>query len=326
MLVNVVVLIVGYTLNKNGSITIGTVYLIIHYINLLTGPIRELTWQLESLQNVGASVERITELTQRTCRIVDGSTHLLKTEPLTISFDDVSFAYQDNEPVLRHISFNLPSSKILGLLGRTGSGKTTLARLVFRFYDTSSGHIRINGINLKQMDRRAIRNRVGLVTQDVQLFKGTIKDNITLFDRDIEDDLIHTAIAELELSDWYNSLENGLDTVIDTDAKNISAGEAQLLALTRVFLRNPGLIILDEASSRLDPVTEQHIERAINKLLHNRTTIIIAHRLSTLQRVDEIMILDDGEILEHGDRGKLARDHSSHYSKILQLGQLETLT
>jgi len=164
------------------------------------------------------------------------------------------------------------------------------------------------------------------VTQDVQLFRGTIRENITLFDKSVPDSLIHAAIAELELTEWYKTLRDGLDSVIDADGKNISAGEAQLLALTRVFLRNPGLIILDEASSRLDPATGQHIERAINHLLHNRTTIIIAHRLSTLHRADEIMILDDGKVIEHGNRIELAEDKTSQYYHILQSGQKEALT
>ena len=148
---------------------------------------------------------------------------------------------------------------------------------------------------------------------------------MTLFDRTIPDNLIYNAITELELADWFSTLSSGLDTVVDAGGKNLSAGEAQLLALTRVFLRNPGLIILDEASSRLDPATEQRIERAIDKLLLNRTTIIIAHRLSTLQRADEIMILENGKIIEYGKRQILANDLTSHYSEILRLGQLEVL-
>jgi ATP-binding cassette subfamily B protein len=325
MFANVTAIIASYYLSTASLITIGTVYLIIHYVNILTGPIRELTWQLENLQTVGASVERLTELTQRTSAVKDGSLSAVNTGPLTLTFDDVCFAYSEKEPVLRDISFNLKSRKVLGLLGRTGSGKTTLARLIFRFYDTSSGQIQINDIDIKQLNRQSIRNRVGLVTQDVQLFKGTIRENITLFDKQIEDNKIHEAIVKLELLDWYKTLKLGLDTAIDTDGKNISAGEAQLLALTRVFLRNPGLIILDEASSRLDPATEQRIERAIDNLLQNRTTIIIAHRLSTLHRADDIMILDDGAILEHGNREELAGDSTSQYNHILQSGLTEVL-
>ena len=325
ILANVTAIMVGYYLNTADLITFGTVYLILHYVNLLTTPIRELTWQLRNLQTVGASIERLTELTQRTSAVEDGLISEVKIGPLTLTFDDVCFAYTEKEPVLRHITFNLRDSKVLGLLGRTGSGKTTLARLIFRFYDTTSGHIRIDNVDIKQFNRQAIRNRIGLVTQDVQLFKGTVRENITLFNSDIQDSRIHEAIKELELTEWYKTLKDGLDTAIDADGKNISAGEAQLLALTRVFLRNPGLIILDEASSRLDPATEQRIERAIDNLLHDRTTIIIAHRLSTLHRADVIMILDDGKVLELGNRQILADDRTSHFYQILQMGQTEVL-
>jgi ATP-binding cassette subfamily B protein len=325
MLANVTAIIAGYYLKTTDLITVGTAYLIIHYVNILSRPIRELTWQLENLQTVGASVERLTELTQRSHAIEDGPLTISVPGPLTLTFDDVCFAYSKNEPVLHHISFTLGPRKILGLLGRTGSGKTTIARLIFRFYDTKSGHVLINNIDLKQLQRHSIRNRVGLVTQDVELFKGTIRENITLFDSDIRDEYIYDAISKLALTDWYKTLKDGLDTMIDADGKNISAGEAQLLALTRVFLRNPGLIILDEASSRLDPATEQRIERAIDNLLRDRTTIIIAHRLSTLRRADDIMILDQGEIREYGNRQTLADDKTSHYHQILQLGRLEVL-
>jgi len=319
-------IVAGYYFYTAGIMTIGTVYLLIHYTNLLSDPIRELTWQLENLQTVGASVERLTELIQRRSSIKDGSNMDTKSGPLTLTFDDVSFAYAAKEPVLCDISFHLNAGTVLGVLGRTASGKSTVARLIFRFYDPSSGQIRINDVDLQQFTRQSIRSRIGLVTQDVQLFRGTIRENITLFDKSVPDSLIHAAITELELTEWYKTLRDGLDSVIDADGKNISAGEAQLLALTRVFLRNPGLIILDEASSRLDPATGQHIERAINHLLHNRTTIIIAHRLSTLHRADEIMILDDGKVIEHGNRIELAEDKTSQYYHILQSGQKEALT
>ena len=159
-----------------------------------------------------------------------------------------------------------------------------------------------------------------MVTQDVQLFQASVRDNLTLFDRTISDDRIKAVIDQLELSEWYAALPDGLDTPLETGGRGLSAGEAQLLAFTRVFLRDPGLVILDEASSRLDPATEQLIERAVDKLLQNRTAIIIAHRLATVQRADEIMILQDGHVIEHGDRARLASDPNSHFAQLLQTG------
>ena len=156
---------------------------------------------------------------------------------------------------------------MLGLLGRTGSGKTTLARLVFRLYDPEPGRIVLGGVDTRQRQIQALRQRVAMVTQDVQLFQASVRDNLTFFDRSIADERILDVIEELELCDWYASLPDGLDTELETGGRGLSAGEAQLLAFTRVFLRDPGLVILDEASSRLDPATEQLIERAVDRLL-----------------------------------------------------------
>ena len=170
-----------------------------------------------------------------------------------------------------------------------------------------------------------LRSSIAIVTQDVQLFRASIRDNLTFFDRSITDDQILRTLEEMELGDWYRSLPKGLDTELDTGSRSLSAGEAQLLAFTRVFMRNPGLVILDEASSRLDPATEARLERAIDKLLQNRTAIIIAHRLHTVHRADEIMILENGEVSEYGDRKQLAADRNSRFYQLLQTGLEEVL-
>ncbi len=164
-----------------------------------------------------------------------------------------------------------------------------------------------------------------MVTQDVQLFQASVRDNLTFFDRSISDEQIQAVVEELELTDWLHALPQGLDTMLEGGARGLSAGEAQLLAFMRVFLRNPGLVILDEASSRLDPSTEQRIERAMDKLLQNRTAIIIAHRLGTVHRADQVMILEGGRIGEFGDREQLASDPTSHFYRLLQTGLEEVL-
>ena len=227
--------------------------------------------------------------------------------------------------MLKTISFRLNPNKVLGLLGRTGSGKTTLARLVFRLYDPTEGHIRLGGIDVRTPKLQHLRRRVAMVTQDVQLFQATVRDNLTFFDRQISDRQIQEVIERLELSSWYDTLPEGLDTKLETGGRGLSAGEAQLLAFTRIFLRDPGLVILDEASSRLDPATEQLIERAVDRLLQHRTAIIIAHRLGTVHRADDIMILDNGNVIEHGDRVHLATDASSRFHSLLKTGLEEML-
>ena len=322
---NVMAVVAGYWLFSRGAVTIGTVYLIISYFNLIAWPIHELTWHFESMQAVGASVERLVELRQTKSALEDGPGAELPTGPLSLAFDNVSFAYVTEEPVLKDLSFKLEPGQVLGLLGRTGSGKTTLARLVFRLYDPTAGQVTCGGIEIRQAKLKALRQRVAMVTQDVQLFQASVRDNLTFFDRSIPDERIRAVIEELGLGDWYESLPDGLDTQLETSGQGLSAGEAQLLALTRVFLRDPGLVILDEASSRLDPATEQRIQRAIDALLAERTAIVIAHRLETVQRADEILILEQGAVREYGERERLAGDPSSRFYSLLQTGLEEML-
>jgi ATP-binding cassette subfamily B protein len=280
---------------------------------------------VENLQNIGAATERLRDLRALESKITDGPGAGMPGGALALDFDQVAFSYMEDEPVLNGINFQLKPGKVLGLLGRTGSGKTTLARLVFRLYDPTHGQIRLGGVQLTQPKLRELRERVALVTQDVQLFQATVRDNLTFFDRRIPDAEILSVIHELGLSSWYEALPNGLDTRLETGGRSLSAGEGQLLAFTRVFLRNPGLVILDEASSRLDPVTEQLIEHAVDRLLQNRSAIIIAHRLGTIHRTDEIMILEKGQIVEHGERARLAADSDSRFYSLLQTGLEEVL-
>ena len=318
-------LALAYYLFRRSTITIGTAYLIVHYVNLIGRPIRELTHQTEGLQNIGAATERLADLRRIQTVILDGPGAELPLGALAVEFGDVSFAYGGDELVLEGLSFSLAPGTVLGLLGRTGSGKTTLARLIFRLYDPTTGTIALNGVDIREAQVRPLRERVALVTQDVQLFEASVRDNLTFFDRTIPDSRIEEVIEELELADWYKSLPEGLDTRLETGGHGLSAGEAQLLAFTRVFLRDPGLVILDEASSRLDPATEQHIERAVDKLLRDRTAIVIAHRLTTVERADQIMILDEGRVIEQGDRIRLATDPRSRFHGLLRTGLEEVL-
>jgi ATP-binding cassette, subfamily B, bacterial len=314
----------SYSLFQAGLMTVGTVYLVINYVNLLGRPIHELSQQVESLQTVGASMERLEDLLAIQPQIKDGTGRAIPDGVLSVDFEAVRFAYED-EPVLKGVSFSLEAGKILGLLGRTGSGKTTIARLLFHLYEQQSGSIQLGNIDIREAKLAQLRQRVAMVTQDVQLFEASIRDNLTFFDRSIPDARLLAVIEELELKDWFDMLPNGLDTVLETGGRSLSAGEAQLLAFTRVFLRDPGLVILDEASSRLDPATEQLIERAITRLLAGRTGIIIAHRLGTVERAQQILILEDGAILEHGYRAALASDKESRFYHLLQTGLEEVL-
>jgi ATP-binding cassette subfamily B protein len=325
---HIAAVVVGYHFFQSGALSVGAVYLVVQYISMLSRPIRRITRQVGSLQPVSASVERLTELLGTQPAVPDGPGGSLPRGPLSLAFDRVGFSYAEEgaekAPVLDGLSFQLAPGTVLGLLGRTGSGKTTLARLVFRFYDPTTGHISLDGTDVRTPRVEELRQRVAFVTQDVQLFQASVRDNLTFFE-DVPDEQIRAAVAELGLADWLDALPLGLDTVLGAGGRSLSAGEAQLLAFARAFLRDPGLVILDEASSRLDPVTEQRIERAVERLLRGRTAIVIAHRLGTVQRADEIMILERGQISEHGDRAQLTSDPSSRFYELLQAGLEEVL-
>jgi ATP-binding cassette subfamily B protein len=260
---------------------------------------------------------------------------LLPEGPLSLEFDHVSFKYSDgvengledkqNGYALHDISFAVQPGRVLGILGRTGSGKSTLTRLLFHLYDPTLGSVCLGGLDLTRLTLADLRGRVGMVTQDVQLFQATARLNLTFFNPSVPDEHLERVLRSLRLWEWVQSLPNGLSTPL-TGGQNLSAGEAQLLAFARVFLKDPGLVILDEASSRLDPSTEALMEQAIGRLFAGRTGVIIAHRLKTVQRADDILILENGGILEYGPREKLAADPSSRFYQLLQTGLEEALT
>jgi ATP-binding cassette subfamily B protein len=211
------------------------------------------------------------------------------------------------------------------VLVRTGSGKTTLTRLLYRLYDPDAGVIALSGVDLRTVGLDELRRRVGVVTQEVQLFQATLRENITFFDASIDDAAVMAALAELGLAEWVRAMPDGLDTLLSAGGRGLSAGEAQLLAFARLLLRDPGLVILDEAAARLDPITEQRLEAAIDRLLRQRTGVIVAHRLHTLQRADDILILEDGRVIEYGARAMLAADPTSQFARLLQSGLEEVL-
>jgi ATP-binding cassette subfamily B protein len=313
-------LTLGAYLWSIGAITVGTVYLIFSYTDLLSTPIGEIQTQLQDLQQAEASMLRIEELFSIHSALANDSNTSLPSGALSVEFCDVSFSYSPGAAIIKSVSFHLPPGNLLGIVGRTGSGKTTLARLLFRLYDPQMGEVCLGNVPIKNVRLHDLRQHVGMVTQDVQIFHATVRDNLTFFNSAIPDSQILAAIDDLGLSAWLNTLPDGLDSELGSDGAGLSAGEAQLLAFTRVLLANPGLVILDEASSRLDPATEQLIERAMIKLFSGRTGIIIAHHLATLQRVDEIMVIDEGSILEYGQKVEMASDPSSRFSYLLKAG------
>jgi ATP-binding cassette, subfamily B, bacterial len=348
----VAVLALGAVRYQAGQMSIGTVFLLVLYVGLLEGPMNTIRRQIANMQQALASIGRINELLEVAPLVKekpeDGGAKtedgIVREQPpsataATVQFSRVSFRYKDRPNgqadltanTLSEIDFMLESGRVLGVLGHTGSGKTTLTRLLFRLYDVDEGAIRLNGVDIRHLALSDLRQQVGLVTQDVQLFAASLRDNLTLFRSHhptkppIADEAIIAELEGLGLGDWFHGLPHGLDTELGTGGQGLSAGESQLLAFTRVFLRAPRLVVLDEASSRLDPATEQRLERAIDRLLAGRTAIIIAHRLATVQRADDILIMENGRVVEYGPRLTLSHDPTSRFARLLRVGLEEVL-
>jgi ATP-binding cassette subfamily B protein len=311
-------------LHRRGALTVGAVFAIFRYTTMLRMPLERLSRHMNSFQQATGAIVRVQELLSTAPRVVDGVGAPLPAGALAVELDRISFAY-DAELVLDDVSLTLVPGEVLGLLGRTGSGKTTISRLLFRLHDVDAGAVRLGGVDVREPRLDELRSRVGLVTQDVQLFAGTLRDNVTLFDPRIDDVTLRDVFTALDLDEWLAELPDGLDTELGVTARGLSAGEAQLVALARVFLKDPGLVVLDEASSRLDPHTEELLEHAITRLLAGRTGIVIAHRLGTVERADSILILDGGRVAEHGRRTDLVADPDSRFAALLRTGLGEVL-
>jgi ATP-binding cassette subfamily B protein len=332
-----------------GRMTVGTLFMLFAYLDsLLWGPLEEIGRQLRTLQSAEVNIGRVRELLQASSRLRKG-TALIPDGAPTVEFRNVHFAYPGNEELvetqdaegeapglllrendaptreaaLEDVSFHLRAGRSLGVLGRTGSGKTTIGRLLYRFYDPQGGQVLLGGVDLCRANLARMRARVGLVTQDVQLLVGTLRDNLCFFQArgSVPDARLLKALRTLGLEHWLARFPEGLDTPLSE--ATLSAGEAQLVALARVTLKDPDLIVLDEASSRLDPATESLLSRALDRLVAGRTALIIAHRLSTLARVDEVLILEEGRVVEQGERAVLASNPDSRLSRLLRTGMEE---
>lgn len=314
---DVVALAVGSWLAIRGEITIGTAYLILQYVALVRTPIEQVAQEFQELQKAAGGIIRIDALRGRQSSIAESGTTPAPSDG-TVRFESVRFAY-DDRVVLDGVDFTIPAGTSLGLLGRTGGGKTTITRLLARRYDPTEGQVTVGGVDLLDLAPSAMRRLVGVVTQDVQLFASTVRDNLTFFRDDLTDSEILAMLDRVGLGDWVRQV--GLDNELGSGGAGLSAGESQLLAFARVFLQDPQVVILGEPSSRLDPATESLIAVATERLFAGRTAVIVAHRLETVRAVDSIMVVDAGRIIEHDAREVLAARSDSRYARLLATGE-----
>jgi ABC-type multidrug transport system fused ATPase/permease subunit len=316
----VLTLLAGWALQRQGAISLGTVFLLFSYTQVLRRPVEVIAEQLQQVQRAAAGAARMRGLfDERPGLRPAGDQRLPEVGPLAASFDGVEFAYPDDgRRVLSPTSLSVSPGEVVGLVGHTGSGKTTLARLALRLVDPTSGSVRLGGVDLRDVQPEQLRRRIAIVTQDVQLFAATVRENVTLFTDGYDDEVLRGLLRDLGLDSWLAGLPQGLDTLLGEHA-GLSAGQAQLLAIGRAFLRNPGLVVLDEASSRVDPATAQLVERALDRLLAGRTALVIAHRLQAVQRADTVVVLEAGRIVEAGPRRSLTADSSSRFAGLLRL-------
>ncbi|GHO88391.1 ABC transporter ATP-binding protein [Dictyobacter formicarum] len=308
---------------RSGTLTIGMVYLIFQCTEMLRQPTEQIRNEVQDLQQADASMARVEALLSTVPRVVAGTGAALPPGPLAVEMDDVSFGYAEDALVLRDVSVSLAPGRVLGVVGHTGSGKTTLTRLLLRFYDPSAGVVRLGGVDLREVHLAALRARIGLVTQEVHLFHASVRDNLTIFDDNVPDEQISAVLDTLGLTSWLRELPAGLDTQLLSGGAGLSDGQAQVLACARILLRDPDLVILDEASSRLDPATDRLVHTALGRLLEGRTGIIIAHRLDTIAYADDILVLEDGQVREHGPRLALAADPTSRFAGLLRIATEE---
>jgi ATP-binding cassette subfamily B protein len=294
----------------NSKLTVGDITVMVTLINRLYGPVN-------SLFNMQVDITRSMAYCKRVFDYFD-MPHEVKNKPETIAmeeisgeieFENVDFHYEKDLPILKNVSFKVAKGSSVAVVGPSGAGKSTLINLIPRLYDATSGCVKIDGVDIKDADMFSLRKHIGFVTQDTYLFNGTVKENLLYANEEATDEKIIEACKKANLHDFLDSLPEKYETIVGNRGLKLSGGEKQRLSIARAILKDPKILLLDEATSSLDSISESLIQQAVEPLLANRTSVVIAHRLSTVMAADEIIVLDKGEITERGTHAELLRNN-----------------
>ena len=311
----VIISVLGAVLVLQNAIQVGDILAFIQYSKNFTTPIEQITRIMNMVQTAMAASERIFEFLKIDIEENPSDEKITEINE-KISFENVSFGYDEDEPVIKNLSFEVTKGEKIAIVGETGAGKTTIVKLLMRFYDVTSGEIKIDGVNINNYDKHSLRSLVGMVLQDTWLFNDTIYNNIRYGKLDASEEEIINASIEADADHFIRQNPNGYQTELNEDVDNISHGQKQLLTIARTILSNKQILVLDEATSSVDTRTEKIIQKAMDQLMENRTSFIIAHRLSTVRDADKILVIDDGHIIEQGTHEELLEQKGYYYNTL----------
>ena len=309
----------GFDIISGGDISLGTIFLFIQMSQMLFRPLRQIADKFNSLQMGMVSAERIFEILEKESIIKDEGSFIPTQIMGSINIKQLIFSYTPGETVINDISVEIKSGEKVALVGATGAGKSTIINLISRLYEFDSGDIEIDGISIRDYDLKSLRNRVSVVLQEVFLFADSLYNNITLYNTQITRDMVIKASKEIGVHNFIESLPQGYDYNVKERGVMLSSGQRQLIAFLRAYITQPAILVLDEATSSVDSYSEEIIQRAIDKLTHGKTSIIIAHRLATVKNADRILVMDGGKIVEEGTHEELLKVKGSNYSKLYEV-------
>jgi ATP-binding cassette subfamily B multidrug efflux pump len=298
----------------NEQLSLGSLVAFLSYIQMFFRPIRDIAEKYNIMQSAMASTERIVEFLDHKEEIPEPE-YPMKPEPILghLRFDHVTFGYRKEVPVLKDVSFEVKPGEMVAIVGATGAGKTTVVNLIERFYDPQEGRVLLDGVDLRRWPKKEMQRHIGLVMQDVFIFSGSLADNVLLGDDHAGTGALERAVTQANARSFIQKLPKGVEQDIGEQGSNLSAGERQLLSFARALAYDPMVLILDEATSSVDPETERLIQEAILTMTRNRTTLVIAHRLSTIRRADRILVMQHGRIREQGNHEELMALQGLYY-------------